>query len=391
MKKLLLSTMMFCLTIQLFSQTVDYASAKVGSQFMGVYIFFGCEPSNEYDYIGTVDVKWHSGDAKKSFLEAIEKAKKKYPNFNAMIFREYNLEKVDLVKFRGLEISGGGFRIGDYAILKESGKPRYCEIVQLDNIKQKAGCKYLDEYGEEQLSTVQYTKLTIASKEQYTKLIEEQKIDLERHQFTIGEKVTWAEGKNPNYGEVVSLKTKSHDVVMKSLNKYGEPKNATLDFLKVDKIEEAKFQEYREKQLEEIKKHQFEIGQKVSFLKDKKSKCGEVVGLNNKSHDATIKYLGVYADDKTTTEEYFDIEKISDEKYDEEIDKQKKEALQYKFEVGEKIVWKKSTMLGMKSEAINAEVVSLNEIEHKATVKFSSKESVEKQETVPYLDLSKIK
>jgi hypothetical protein len=391
MKFFLLFSMMILVTIQSFSQNIDYSTAKVGSQFMGVYIFFGCEPSNEYDYIASLDVKWHDGDAKKTFLEAIEKGKKKYPNFNAMIFRDYRLEKVDLVKFRGLEISGGGFRIGDYAILKEDGKPKYCEIVQLDNVKQKAGCKYLDEYGEEKLTNANYIKLTMASKEQYTKLLEEQKVNLERHQFSIGDKVTWADGKNPIYGEVVSLNMKSHDVTLKSLNKYGEPKNTTLDFLKVDKIDDSKFQEYKERQLIEIKKHQFEIGQKVSFVKDKKSKCGEVVGLNTKSHEVTIKYLGVYADDKTSTEEYFDVEKISDEMYDEGVGKQKKEALQYKFEVGEKIVWKKSTMLGMKSEAINAEIVSLNELEHKATVKFSNEAKVEKQETVSYIDLSKVK
>ena len=45
----------------------------------------------------------------------------------------------------------------------------------------------------------------------------------------------------------------------------------------------------------------------------------------------------------------------------------------------------------MKSEAINAEVVSLNELEHKATVKFTNKDNAEKQETVSYLDLSKMK
>ena len=41
--------------------------------------------------------------------------------------------------------------------------------------------------------------------------------------------------------------------------------------------------------------------------------------------------------------------------------------------------------------SINAEIVSLNELEHKATVKFINKDNIEKQETASYLDLSKVK
>lgn len=391
MKKLLLLTTTLFFTTQIFSQNKDFSLAKVGKQVMGVYIFVGCEPANEYDYIATIDVRWHQGDPDKSFLEIIERGKKKYPNFNAIIFKNFKFEKADLIKFRELELSGGGFRVSDYAIYKEGGRPKYGEIVQLDNPKQKAGFKFKDEYGEDKLTTVPFAKLSMASKEQYEKLIEEQNVDLQRHQFTIGEKVTWTDGKNPFYGEVVSLNTKSHDATLKSLNKYGEDKNSTIDFLKVDKIDDTKFKEYRDKQLEEIKKHQFETGQKVTFIIDKKSKCGEVVNLNNKSHIATIKYLGVYGEDKTSEQEYFDVEKISDEKYDEENSKTRKEAQQYKFDVGEKVVWKKGSLLGMKSEAISVEIVSLNELEHKATVKYTNKDNVEKQETASYLDLSKAK
>lgn len=317
MKKLLFTASILFLSIHLHSQDKDFSLAKVGKQVMGAYIFVGSEPANEYDYIATIDVKWNQGNPDKSFVEIIERAKKKYPNFNAIIFKDYKFEKADLIKFRHLEISGGGFRIGDYAIYQEGKRPKYGEIVQLDNTKQKAGFKYLNDYGEEKLTTVPYTKLSMATKEQYNKLVEEQNIDLQ--------------------------------------------------------------------------KHQFEIGEKVIFIKDKKSKCGEVVAINSKAHEATIKYLGIYGEDKTTVEEYFDVEKTSEENYEEENRKCRKEALQYKFEVGEKVVWKKEMLLGMKNEAINAEIVSLNDLEHKATVRYLNKDNVEKQETVSYSNLSKVK
>jgi len=318
MKKHTLIAAALLISIPLFSQDKDFSLAKVGKKIMGVYIFIGCEPANEYDYIASLDFKPDERNMEKSLLEVIEKGKKKYPNFNAIIiFKNFKFEKVDLIKFRDLELSGGGFRIGDYAVYNDYGKPLYVEIAQLDNPKQRAGFKYFDDYGEEKISTTAYSKLSPISKEQYDKLREQQKSDLQKHQFV--------------------------------------------------------------------------TGQKVSFIIDKISRCGEVVNLNNRNHNATIKYLGIYADDKTIEVDYLGVDKISEEKYLEDIAKCKKEALQYKFEVGEKVVWKKETLLGMKSEAINAEIISLNDLEHKATVKFTNKDNAEKQETVSYLNLSKIK
>jgi hypothetical protein len=48
-------------------------------------------------------------------------------------------------------------------------------------------------------------------------------------------------------------------------------------------------------------------------------------------------------------------------------------------------------LMGLKSEAINAEIISLNDLQHKAVIKYKNKDSTEKQETVSYLNLSKIK
>lgn len=365
-------------------QAQDYSLAKVGEQIMGVYIFVDCLPANEYDYIATINVVWNDGNPDASKIELIKKAKKKYPNFNAMIFRDLKFEKADLIKFRELEITGGGLRVGDYAIYKDGTRPKYGEIVQLDNTKDKAVLKYLDEYGDEKLSSISYKNLSIVSKEQYEKLIDDQKIDIQRHQFIVGEKVIWSENNIPCYGEVVSLNYNTHNALVKSLNKYGEVKNTTIDFLKIDKIDETTFENLRQKNLIEIKKHQFEIGEKVSFIKDKKHIYGEVVNLNNKTHIATIKYLGVFGEDKTSEEEFFEIEKVTIDKYNEHIDKIKIDALQYKFEVGEKVIWKKGV------DVVHATIVSLNEIEHRATIKFVNKDGVEKMENVSYLNLTKI-
>ena len=108
--------------------------------------------------------------------------------------------------------------------------------------------------------------------------------------------------------------------------------------------------------------------------------------MNSKNHKATVKYLGVFGEDKNSDEQYLEVEKVSAEKYNSEIASYKEEAAKYKFAVGDKVAWSKS-----KSESINAEVLTLDDLEHKATIKFMNKDNVEKQEIVSYLDLSKLK
>lgn len=362
--------------------------ASKGKVEAGIYIFRACLPSNAYDDIGKIDVRWHkkAEQTEKAYIELIERAKKKYPNFNGMLFKDEDNKSAYLIKFRDLEITGGGFRAGDKATYSSGSELNYGEVVQLDNTKNEAKVKSFDEYGDEKTKSVDYKKLQSISNETYNSFIEKQNIEIGKHKFSNDEKVSWTDGKDPMYGEVVSLNPKSHDATVKFLNVYGEDKTSTLDFLKLEKLDDAKFQERRQKELAEIKKHQFEVGEKVSFIVNKKQKCGEVVSLNSKNHKATVKYLGVFGEDKNSDEQYLEVEKVSAEKYNSEIASYKEEAAKYKFAVGDKVAWSKS-----KSESINAEVLTLNDLEHKATIKFMNKDNVEKQETVSYLDLSKLK
>jgi hypothetical protein len=383
----------FCLTLLSISafaqQERDFSLAKVGKKVLGVYIFIACEPANEYDYIATIDVKWHEGDPDKSLLEIIERGKKKYPNFNAVIFKNAKFESADLVKFRDLEISGGGFRVGDNAVFKKGSAPRYGKILTLDNVKQEAGVKYFDEYGDEKINTMPYTKLTMVPADQYEKLIEEQNIEIQKHKFNVGKKVAWSDDNKPYYGEVVSLNEKNHDATVKYLNIYGEPKTTEIDFLKLDKVDESKYSEYTETQAVEIQKHKFIIGQKASYIYDKKTKYSEVVSLDNPNHKATVKYLNVFGEEKTYDVKYLELTKVSEDKFQEEQSKAQQEIAKYKFKVGEKVSWSKEAVFTNKTESIPVEIVSLNDLEHKAVIKYMNKDNQEKQESVSYLNLSK--
>ena len=60
----------------------------------------------------------------------------------------------------------------------------------------------------------------------------------------------------------------------------------------------------------------------------------------------------------------------------------------YKFKIGEKVNWSKGSLL-KKPEIILCEVISLDELNHKALVKYLDKENKEVQTKADYLDLSK--
>ncbi|HEX8516986.1 MAG TPA: hypothetical protein VF868_12355 [Bacteroidia bacterium] len=370
-------------------QEKDYSLAKVGQKVLGVYFFIACEPANEYDYIATIDVRWHEGDPVKSKLEIIERGKKKYPNFNAVIFKDAKFESADLVKFRDLEISGGGFRVGDNAVFKKGSTPRYGKILTLDNVKQEAGIKYFDEYGDEKINNMPYTKLTMVPSDEYEKLIEEQNIEIQKHKFMIGKKVAWSDESKPFYGEVVSLNEKNHDATVKFLNIYGEEKTTQVDFLKLDKVDESKYSEYIETQAIEIQKHKFQIGQKASYIYEKKTKYGEVVSLDNPNHKAAVKYLNIFGEEKTFEVKYLELTKVSEDKFQEETSKLQQEIAKYKFKIGDRVSWSKESVFTNKTESIPAEIISLNDVDHKATIKYLNKDKVEKQEAVSYLNLSK--
>ena len=380
--------MLFISIVALGQQEKDYSLAKVGKKVLGIYIFIGCEPNNEYDYIATIDVRWHEGDPDKSFLELIERGKKKYTNFNAIIFKDAKFETADLIKFKDLEISGGGYRVGEYVIHKDGSELNYGEISMLNNIKSKATIKYLDEYGVEKIKDVKYTKLSSLSKEEYQKNYDAQLIEIQKHKFTISEKATWVEDEKSCYGEVLSLNENYHEAKVNYIDIYGETKTKNINYLKLEKAIETKYNDYILQHAIDVEKHKFIIGETVSFTDDKVVKVGEVTALNNNNHIATVKLLNIFGEEKTNDIPYLELEKISKEKFKEEVDKYKIEIAKYKFKIGEQVNWSKGGVF-KKSEIIQCEIISLDDISHKALVKYIDKENIEKQEKAGYLDLSK--
>jgi hypothetical protein len=383
------ATICLLASLVLRSQEKDYSLAKVGVKVENIYIFMGATPVQEYNTIDKWQVYWNKeGKLDEKIQEAVTRAKKKYNNVDGIIFTSDG-STAEFIKFIGREITGGGFKSGEKVIYKDGRRIQYGEIAILDNTKQRASVKYLDPYGEEKTTDIPYEKLSVASKDDYQKNIELQNIEIQKHKFVAGEKVTWSEDNKPRYGEILTLNNVKHDAKINFLDKYGDAKTETLDYLKIEKADENKFKEYMSQQAIEIEKHKYILGETVSFVEDKVTKPAEVTALNPMNHKASIKYLNIYGEEKTKEIPYFDLEKISSTIFKEEVEKYKKEIAKYKFTAGEKANWSKGGTF-KKSEIITCEILSLDDINHKAVIKYIDKENKEQQAKADYLDLTKV-
>ena len=141
------------------AQEKDYSLARVGVKSQGVYMFFGVEPYHPYTYVATIKVKvsW-SGTISENFDKIVQKAKKKYPYFNGVVFKTNDLSKADLVRFEE-EITRGGFSLNQQVSFIKDGQLIKGTIVELESGKNKASVQYSQEDDSKVIEKVKYGDL----------------------------------------------------------------------------------------------------------------------------------------------------------------------------------------------------------------------------------------
>lgn len=152
-----------------------------------------------------------------------------------MIFHSSDFSKVDLIKFKGLTVSRGGFSLDAKVSFIRMNIVYYGTVAALESSKGKASIKCLDLYGVEKIEKIAYTSLTPISDEVYLEKIEESKIEAEKYKFTIGQKVTWiTKGQNPIQlkGEVAKLNNSTHKATLK----YLDESITIVSFLDISKL-----------------------------------------------------------------------------------------------------------------------------------------------------------
>ena len=142
-----------------YSQKPDYSIAQAGDYVLGVYLFLGCDPVNNYDYVGKIDRFDVFETDRKNIEKIIKKARKKNPYFNGMIFKR-NFKHVELIRFTDTEERVAGFGIGDQITYSKHGKLYKGKVISLDDAKLKAKIEYFDENGDAHLEKVAIKNLT---------------------------------------------------------------------------------------------------------------------------------------------------------------------------------------------------------------------------------------
>ena len=84
-----------------FKLVADNSMATV-EQTEGIYVFMLSKPVGKYEYMGTVEKKGivMSGKPEEMLNIMIKKAKKEYPQCQAIVFTKVDMYKADCIKFK---------------------------------------------------------------------------------------------------------------------------------------------------------------------------------------------------------------------------------------------------------------------------------------------------
>lgn len=210
-------------------------------------------------------------------------------------------------------------------------------------------------------------------------------------EIVVGSKVNFKNDGKVVAGEIISIDNINRRAKISFLNIYGETDSKETGLNNISLLTQSQYELAINKQNEEIAKYKFTIGQKVSWIEEGISKIGLVSLLDSKSHKASIKFTDLYGDEQTKKVKYLSISALSDEQYSDEFEKLNKEIAKHKFIVGEKVVWLKNALFNNNQTIINAEVISIDELNNRASIKYIDAKNIERISQVDLLELSKIK
>jgi hypothetical protein len=293
------------------AQEPDYSLARIGKKVQGVYIFLNAEPAQAYDFIATIKVNdfWEERTPQEAFDRLITKAKKKYPNFNGIIFHSDDFHTADLIKFKGLDIGSGGFRVGDKVSFVEGGdKVTFGEIIAVNSSKQEATFKFLTEYNAEKIETVRFTKLQLLSEDDYSKAIKS--AEGSKKIFTVNQFVSWPEQGEMKYGIIQEVNIQTEKAVIKYKSEIGLDKIKTKSLSDIIPAKEADYQSFVDKIQIEVSKHTFIAGDKVKWIRGSGSIIQAViVSFDATTMKATVKYTNDKNLEKVNSVDAFDLVK----------------------------------------------------------------------------------
>lgn len=217
---------------------------------------------------------------------------------------------VRIIVFKEDKVFDEGYDKGG-KISFQKGKDSFVgEIMEIDKEKGKVSFQYKNIYGETKTGEKKASDIATLTDEQYNKRLEVWNAEIAKYKYNPGEFATWIQQKDTKFGKITNLNDKAHKASIEYLNVYGETKIKEVPYLDVTIIDEAAYQSKLDAWNLKVAKYKFVVGEMV-FWKGKGVDMvkGEVVRLDDKAHQAEVKYINEKSEEKVVKKGYLKLVK----------------------------------------------------------------------------------
>lgn len=217
---------------------------------------------------------------------------------------------VRIVVFREDKVFDEGYEKGG-KISFQKGKDSFIgEIMEIDKEKGKVSFQYTNIYGEPKTGEKKASDVAILTDEQYNKRLEVWNAKIAKYKYNPNDYATWIQQKETKFGKITNLNDKSHKASIEYLNIFGEKKIKEVPYLEVTIIDANDYQTKLDAWNVEVAKYKFTVGEMVSW-KGKGSEMvnGEIVRLDDKTHQAEVKYTNEKGEEKVVKKGYLKLVK----------------------------------------------------------------------------------
>lgn len=193
----------------------------------------------------------------------------------------------------------------------QKGKDSFVgEVIELDKDKGKVRVQYANIYGETKTIEKKLSDVFNLNEEQYKKRLEAWNAEIKKYKYNPGEFAIWRQGKDTKFGKITTLNDQSHKAGIEHLNIYGETKNKEVPYLDITIIDAEDYQNRLDAWNVEVARYKFTVGESVSWKgKGAEMVQGEVVRLDNKMHQAEVKYTNEKGEEKVVKKGYLKLVK----------------------------------------------------------------------------------
>jgi hypothetical protein len=203
----------------------------------------------------------------------------------------------------------GSLKVGNKVVFKKGRDIVIANIELVNHYKEKATISYLNIYGEKETLDKKLEQLSPITEEQYKERLATHMIEVEKYKYSIGEYAIW--GKNDTkFGEIQRLDDRSHRATISYLDIFGDTKSLKVPYLDIKIIKEEGYAKRVQEWQGEMNKYVFEVDETVSWIKNelvpfsKELEEGQIVSLDDKKHQATIKYINAKGEEKVIKKNY---------------------------------------------------------------------------------------